>query len=205
MLTFDLDDVDRLICDLEYLKVAKDKNAKIFLQRLVRDANELQTVFSQYPFVRYAPLDYHYVLLKYLSVLSPELVVDLCSKPHGWRGVVVASWLICMRPSAALLGPLAPWVNGAPEPNRWLIKLALSQATGTAWDGDPEMPHLLHSLRKSLEPLPLPTFSLGRFPAPAQLGRMRAERLAVRLAYRSGGLQSAQAAIKGTLLERSCR
>jgi hypothetical protein len=204
VLTFDLEQVDKLICDLGYLRIAKDKSAKVFLQILVRDAKELHYILGQYPAVRYAPLDYHYVLLKYLSVLGPELVVDLCSKAHGWRGVVVASWLVCLRPSVSLLEPLLPWVPKAPEPNRWLVKLALAQATGATWDGDSEIPNLLQHLRAVLAPLPLPTFSLRRFPTPAQLGRMRVERQIVRVAYRDGGLAAAQKAIKGTLIDRRC-
>jgi hypothetical protein len=202
MPTFDVDEVDKLIWDLGYLQIAKQKGAKVFLQRLVRDATELKCVLGQYPAVRYAPLDYHYLLLKYLAVLSPALVADLCSRRYGWRGVVVAAWLCCMSPSPLLAEPLAPWQQRAPEPNRWLVALAMSQAGAIGWSGDPELSDLLQSLRQSLAPLPLPSFSLNRFPAPAQLGRMRAERLLVRHAYRAGGLSAAQAAIRGTLLEQ---
>jgi hypothetical protein len=202
MPTFDTDEVDKLIRDLGYLQIAKQKGAKVFLLRLVRDATELQGVLGQYPAVRYAPLDYHYLLLKYLAVLSPDLVADLCSRRHGWRGVVVAAWLSCMRPSPLLAEPLATCQQRTPEPNRWLVELAMSQVGATGWSGDPEILDLLQSLRQSLAPLPLPRFSLNRFPAPAQLGRMRAERLLVRHAYRAGGLSAAQAAVRGTLLER---
>ena len=189
MTKFEPEQVHRLIFDLQYLRFAKVGSARTFLQKLTRDASELQPVLRQYPVVRYEPLDYHYVVLKYLSALTSELMEDLCSGSYDWRGIATAAWLLCLRPGADLTQALAPWTNTALEPNRWLVTLALAETNNTTWDGDPEIPHLLRSLRASLAPLPRPDFSLKKSPAAARLAGVAIQ---VRQAYRAGGLPAAQ-------------
>jgi hypothetical protein len=200
--TYSVGDVSDVVWSLQYLRYAKEGNAKLFLRRLATDSTELAHILARYPQVRYAGLDYHYLLLKYLAVLKPPLVADLCSRHQGWRGVVTAAWLTCIKPSTDLVSPLLPWATMAPEPNKWLVGLALARATGNTWSGDPEIPRLFDQIQTALAPIPLPKFSLSAYPPPAKLSRMRAEMCMVRRAYRVGGLAAARSVLQDTYLGR---
>ena len=67
---FDHDVVVRMITDLQCTRIMKVSGAKQRTSELVRDAVELKSVLAQYPQIRYEPLDYHYVLLKYLAAFN---------------------------------------------------------------------------------------------------------------------------------------
>jgi hypothetical protein len=193
---FDHDDVVRMITDLQYVRIMKVSTAKQRTAELVRDAVELQSVLAQYPQVRYEPLDYHYVLLKYLAAFNANVLADLCSGEYSWRGIVVAGWLACLKPSAGYVDHLTS-VSASNYPhNFWFIRLAIAEAKCVQWAEDTALQDLVVQLRTCLAPISLPNFSLRASPS-------LAEPDAVRAAYRSGGASAALLALKRSPLERS--
>ncbi len=190
-MNFDHDDVVRMITDLQYIRVMKVSGAKQRTAELVRDAVELKSVFEQYPMVRYEPLDYHYVLLKYLAAFNTDVLADLCSGMYSWRGIVIAGWLACLKPSVECMDHLSS-VSAINYPdNFWFIRLAIAEAKGQPLAEHAVLQDLLAQLRACLAPISLPDFSLKSAPSPSPVGHD-----AVRAAYRSGGASAALLALK---------
>lgn len=177
---FDHEGVVRMITDLQYARIMKVSGAKQRAAELVRDAVELKGVLAQYPQVRYEPLDYHYVLLKYLAAFNANVLADLCSGEYSWRGIVVAGWLACLKPSRGYMDHLSS-VSATNYPhNFWFIRLAIAEANCERWAEDTELQDLVVQLRICLAPISLPNFSLRAAPSAV-------EHDAVRAAYRAGG------------------
>jgi hypothetical protein len=197
-MNFDHDDVVRMITDLQYVRIMKVSAAKQRTAELVRDAVELQSVLAQYPQVRYEPLDYHYVLLNYLAAFNANVLADLCSGKYSWRGIVVAGWLACLKPSEGYMDHLSS-VSATNYPhNFWFIRLAIAEAKCEQWAEDTDLQDLVAQLRTCLAPISLPDFRLRAAPS-------LAEHDAVRAAYRSGGASAALLALKGSPFERSTK
>jgi hypothetical protein len=185
-----------MITDLQYVRIMKVSAAKQRTAELVRDAVELQSVLAQYPQVRCEPLDYHYVLLKYLAAFNVNVLADLCSGEYSWRGIVVAGWLACLKPSEGYMDHLSS-VSATKYPqNFWFIRLAIAEAKGEQWAEDTAFQDLVVQLRTCLAPISLPDFSLRAAPSVA-------EHDAVRAAYRLGGASAALLALKRSPFERS--
>lgn len=193
---FDHEDVVRMIADLQHMRVMGVRGAKRHLAKLVRDAVELKGVFSQYPRVRYQPLDDHYVLLKYLAAFNVNLLADLCSGEYSWRGIVIAGWLASLKPSKDYLGHLSSVSATAYPHNAWLIRLAMAEATHERWAEDVDLQGQLVQLRTCLAPIPLPSFSLRPAISAAALSRLAMKHDAVTDAYRAGGASAALLALE---------
>lgn len=188
---FNHDDVVRMIADLQYMRVMGVSGAKRHVAKLARDAVELKGVLSQYPRVRYQPLDDHYVLLKYLAAFNVNVLADLCSGEYSWRGIVIAGWLASLKPSRDYLDHLSSVSATAYPHNAWLIRLAMAEATHERWAEDADLQDLLVQLRTCLAPIPLPSFSLRPALSAADIGRLATDRDAAKDAYRAGGASAA--------------
>lgn len=193
---FDHDDVVRMITDQRCAGLMKVSGARQRVTELVRDAVELQGVLVQYPQVRYEPLDHHCVSLKYLAAFNENVLADLCSGEYSWRGIVVAGWLACLKPSNGYMVHLSS-VSATNYPhNFWFIRLAIAEANCERWTEDTDLQDLVVQLRTCLAPISLPNFSLKAAPS-------RAGHDAVRAAYRAGGVSAALLSLKTIPQERS--
>jgi hypothetical protein len=200
---FNHDDVVLMIADLQYTRVMGVPGAKRRVAELLRDAVELEGVLSQYPRVRYEPLDYHYVLLKYLAAFNVNVLADLCSGEYSWRGIVIAGWLASLKPSSEYLDHLSS-VSATNYPhNVWFIRLAIAEANHERWTEDTDLQDLVVQLRTCLAPISLPSFRLRPAPSPTDIGRMATEHGAIKEAYRAGGASAALLALKTNQFERS--
>ncbi len=141
----------RLLGHIPYLTLAKQGNAKRYAERLVRDAEELESVLLRYPQIKYEPLDPHYVLLKCMANLDAAFIDDLCDH-FDWRGVVFAGWFAALRPDAAYRESLIAAL-GKSQPNDWLIELALAEIDNRIWTPDPDLQQSIRRLRSCLRPL----------------------------------------------------
>lgn len=171
---FDRDCVFRMITDLQYMRLMNLNGAKQRLTDLVRDAVELRSVLTQYPEVRYQPLDYHYVLLKYMAAFNVKVLTDLMSGEYTWRGIVVGGWLACLNPSRENLARLSSVTQSQFPHNSWIIRLAIAEAARDEWCEDGELQNLIAQLRECLAPVALPKFSLTPEADPPKVEEIRA-------------------------------
>lgn len=195
---FDETDVWQMIRDLDYLRIAKIRSAKVFIQKLVTDASELKPALQQYPSVRFEQLDYFYLLLKYLAAVSPGLLSDLTSGQYTWRGIVIASWLACLKPNNEFQSALLPAEHLAPPENVWFVQLATAEISGSVWQGNPDLQNLVRALRESLDQIKPPTYSLRLAPTTAELEQWKAAQTKILAAYKQGGLTAAKMAMQDT-------
>lgn len=198
---YDDEQVNRMIYELQYLQLAREKSAATFIDKLLQDARELQPILYVYPLVWYEPLDYHYILLKYLSALGRELLVDLCSGHYTWRGIVLACWLTCLRPQADFEEPLRAALGHTPIYNKWFIELALAEIQGVSWRGNRHLQRSIQELRSLLSKIMPPNFSLRPAFTATEIEQLNIERNQIMAAYRVGGTSAAKLAIAGTLYQ----
>jgi hypothetical protein len=184
---YDFDQVSRMIHALRSLRIARESSATAFVSQLLRDARELRAIWADYPRVRYQPLDDHYVLLKYLSALNADLLDDLCSGHHAWRGIVAASWLASLRPQPRYEAPLRSAWDSTPAQNQWLVALALAQVQGRTWAGSAPLQSAMHALGRVLDSAVRPDFSFSPAPTAIEIERLEVKRQQVLDAYRAGG------------------
>ncbi len=141
----------RLLGHIPYVTLAKQGSAKRHVERLVRDAEELEAMLLRYPQVKYEPLDPHYILLKCINNLDEAFIDGLCHH-FDWRGVVFAGWFAALRPDAAYRKSLAATL-GKSQHNDWLLELALAEIDDRIWTPDPELQQSIRRLRSCLQPL----------------------------------------------------
>jgi hypothetical protein len=198
---FDHDDVNRMISDLQYTRIMKPSGAKQHIHDLVSNAVGLQNILAQYPKVRYEPLDYHYVLLKYMAAFNVNVLADLCSGQYSWRGIVIAGWLASLKPNTEYIDHLlSVSVTQYPD-NYWLIHLALAEANQKCWAENTELQSLVTQLRGCLAPISLPNFGLRYASSAASVDRMSRDKEAIKVAYRSGGLSAGLSVLEKNRLE----
>ncbi|MGH8025328.1 MAG: hypothetical protein ACREO0_01250 [Pseudoxanthomonas sp.] len=145
------EETQRLLSHIPYVALAKQGNAKRHVERLVRDAEELEPMLLRYPQVKYQPLDPHYVLLKCMANLDAAFISDLCNH-LDWRGVVFAGWFAALQPDTAYRASLIAAL-GKSQQNDWLLELALAEIDGRSWTPDPDLQRSLRRLRSCLQPL----------------------------------------------------
>ncbi|MDR6841429.1 hypothetical protein [Pseudoxanthomonas sacheonensis] len=145
------EETQRLLDHIPYVTLAKQGNAKRHVERLVRDAEELESMLLRYPQVKYEPLDPHYVLLKCMANLDATFIDDLCNH-FDWRGVVFAGWFAALRPDITYRESLVAAL-GKSQRNDWLLELALAEIDNRIWALDPDLQQLIRRLRSCLQPL----------------------------------------------------
>jgi hypothetical protein len=202
---FDHDVVARMITDLQYTRIMKVSGAKQCTSELVRDAVELKSVLAQYPQIRYEPLDYHYVLLKYLAAFDVSVLADLCSGAYSWRGIVIAGWLASLSPSNVYIDHLSSVSATAYPHNFWFIRLAIAEANQERWTEDTELQDLVVKLRTCLAPISLPSFSLRRAPSLENLGQMAEEHEAIKMDYQARAQAQRSLLLRQTKLKGQSR
>ncbi|VWM14030.1 hypothetical protein [Burkholderia lata] len=181
------DDIHRLYRSVPTLLLNRPAPAERFLAAAVETGAELGHVLRDYPQVRYQPLDFHYLCQQSLSVLDDALLADLTrDMDHGWRGAQWAALLIALSGDARHL-PHLDAVRGH-RGVEWTAGLA-DAATGSdartsTFRGCRSIVHL----RDQLAALPRVSVRLRRWLSPEAL---EARTIAVRAAYRSGGVETA--------------
>jgi hypothetical protein len=191
--------VHRMVDDLQYMQFASLERTASFVGKLLQDIRALQPIFNAYQEVRYEPLDYHYVLLKYIGALNTELVEDLCSGHYTWRGTVVASWLACLCPQPGYTAALQAAQAHTPAHNKWITELALADIQGALWPGHPRLQGAIRELRQRLNTVAHPHFVIRPALSPSELAQLQLEQQRILAAYRLGGRAAATQALTGTL------
>ncbi|KAF1040728.1 MAG: hypothetical protein GAK33_00345 [Burkholderia lata] len=181
------DDIYRLYRGVPTLLLNRPAPAEQFLAAAVETGAELGHVLRDYPQVRYQPLDFHYLCQQSLSVMDDALLADLThDMDHGWRGAQWAALLIALSGDARHL----PHLDAVRRHRgvEWTAGLA-DAATGpdarsSTFRGCRSIVHL----RDQLAALPRVSVRLRRGLSPEALV---AWTIAVRAAYRSGGVETA--------------
>ncbi|NHZ91395.1 hypothetical protein F2P45_20640 [Massilia sp. CCM 8733] len=181
------DDVWALIRCMPSRSMVPINGVRNYITPLVRDGEELADILAQYPSLRYAPLDPHYVLLKLLGGMSEALISDLNPPCGGGCGVQYAAFLVALAPDPVYRKHLLVHYDRLPR-CQWLVDLALAEIDGRVWDVDPAFQQLIHRLRAVLARAPLPSTP---FRPAFDFQQEQAEREQVRAAYRAGGIEAA--------------
>lgn len=183
------EDVHRLLDQLPCLRLAKRSSAQHFIESLARDADELQHVLLAYPAIRYEPLESHYAVLRCLGALNEALIADLCQH-HSWRGVVCAAFLTALLPDERFVPALQDAMNKAPE-SRWLVDLALAEATGATSASEGAFLPSVRRLRQLLRRVPRPVAKLRPAPSAHEVEQWALYRDELRRIYRERGARAA--------------
>ena len=192
-MTFDESQVLRLFSRLPLWRLIRQREARRFIEVLVRDAEELAGPLCLFPGTRYEQLDSHYGFLDCLGAANDDLIADLCSH-YAWQGVVWAAWIGALAPVQSYRRPLVEATPRAPH-NRWLIDLALCEIDAANWTGDAALQRSVRRLRVLLARVPPVRIELRRRPTGLEALQLGRERDEATQAYRRCGLQAARAVI----------
>jgi hypothetical protein len=179
---YDSHDLERLIRPVPLMRFLRLQGASRFLSIAVKDAEELTPILRQYPGLRYQPLEFHYVCLQSLGALNHALVRDLTDY-YGWHGLVWASFLAALAPSATYRSTLESSRIRQPR-QAWAVDVALVQMGAPCPTELKEITGYVNHLRELLSVCPLPEVSLRRAESPATIASLRQVVLA---AYKQGG------------------
>lgn len=194
------DDVLHFVRSSPYVSLMHAGSAASFVRRQVEAAEECATALHQYPGLEVEPLWFSYACLRSLGVCDARFFSCLMSN-CSWRGVVWGSWLGIISPKPFMVPVLVAALPRASPRNVGLVRCAVSVTQGS--DPDPaflDFASVGQRLRTAL-------FGVALRPRPVRLTpgedlrqRLDAERERVRQAYRAGGVESARAAARGTLV-----
>lgn len=186
---YDPDDIGRLFLSVPALLLNRPAPAERFLAAAVDTGAELGHVLRDYPHVRYQPLDFHYLCQQSLSVLDDALLADLTGDMnHGWRGAHWAAFLIALSGDACYL----PHLDEVRRHRgvEWAAELAEAASGPDASSSAFRCCRSIVCLRNQLAALPRVAVRLRPCPSPEAI---EARAIAVRAAYRSGGVETALA------------
>ena len=187
-------DVDQMLSGIHYLALARASSASHFLERLVDQGERYREFLQRYAEVRIEPLDYYYVSLRCLGALTVELIEDLCAN-YTWRGVVAASWLVCLSPRREFRPPLQDARFRAPR-NQWIVDLALAETEGAEVPGFERIHRYVRMIRVLMKGLPRPATMLRRAPDKASQNVLKLQTERIRREYKRGGVSAARSAIE---------
>lgn len=155
-------------------------------------------------------LEFHLATVRGLGALQvggPDFLhAMMCGDVCGWRGLVWGGWLALMaEPTPAMEATLRQAVDMLAHPraieNGWAARAALAALEGREPEEElREVLGLVSQVRDLLGGVPIRDMPL-RDATDAQDAHVVAEREAIRAAYRSGGLEAAQVAKRGTRAE----
>lgn len=162
------------------------------LEQMKTSARGYQKFVSAYPAVSCAPLDKFYLYRKATGMLDEELLCDLLfSYTYGWREANWAAWLAALAPQPAYAAHLArrlPTLSNGST----LMQLALA-ACGQAMPQELRKNYAtLEEVRETLNRLPACPAPLRRSPTPDHERAFKRERIVIRDAFRTGGLDAAK-------------
>lgn len=183
---YDPNDVIRLVHAVPCLKLAKPPGFLRYLSHVVATGLELAPVLSQYPGVRYEPLDFHYVCLQSLGALDDDLLQDL-TEHYQWPGILWAALLVALDPRPSYAAILLNARERAPY-QAWLVDLALDRVNGIQSVEYPEHLVLLTALAVQLRGAGRTETRLRKIPS---LPKVLEHSERVRAAYRVGGADAA--------------
>ena len=172
-----------------YLSLAKPDSAVEVLEKMVRNLTQLRAVFHQYPAVQMEPLEFEYGCISALRSLDMDLMEDLVTH-HTWRGIVVASFLVSLKPDPRY-GPLLLSARDKVDINRWLVDIALCQVNQEDCCLHPQHQQLLTEAGTRLADVQGMPARIRRAPTAEQRLEMEKEAEAVRAAYRARGADAA--------------
>ncbi|WP_322075717.1 hypothetical protein [Burkholderia cepacia] len=177
------DDIYRLYRSVPTLQLNRPAPAERFLAAAVETGAELGHVLRDYPQVRYQPLDFHYLCQQSLSVLDDTLLADMNA---GWRGAHWAALLIALSGDARHL----PHLDEVRRHRgvEWAAELAEAACGPDAESSAFRGCRAIVRLRDQLAALPRVAVRLRPWLSPEAL---EARAVAVRAAYRSGGIEIA--------------
>ncbi|KWF37965.1 hypothetical protein [Burkholderia pseudomultivorans] len=182
------DDLHRLFSCVPTLRLNRPAPAESFLDAAVAVGDELAHVLRDYPHVRYAPLDFHYLCHQSLCALDDALLADLTqdSNPGGWHGAHWAAFLIALAGDARYL----PHLDAVRSHRgvQWAAGLADAAVRADAASDASRCCRLIVALRDQLAPLPRVGVRLRMYAAPDDIDSTAS---AVRTAYRSGDFEAA--------------
>lgn len=180
--------------------IARENNALRFLQNVHRDAQELESVLSRFPGVRYEPLEMHYAISKAIAAVDEKLISDLTSN-FGWRGVVYAAFLTAFRPAVQFADYLRLARDGVPH-NQWLVDLALREIEECSGPSQGEHQLLIRAIRAVLPAYPCEHTLLREWPTGEKLAQLNLARDAIVEVYQKNGANAAISAIKSSPLSK---
>ncbi|WP_231600635.1 MULTISPECIES: hypothetical protein [Burkholderia] len=181
------DDIYRLYRSVPTLLLNRPAPAERFLAAVVETGAELGHVLRDYPQVRYQPLDFHYLCQQSLSVLDDTLLADLTDDMNvGWRGAHWAALLIALSGDARHL----PHLDEVRRHRgvEWAAELAEAASGPDAGSSAFRGCRSIVRLRDQLAALPRVAVRLRPWLSPEAL---EARAIAVRAAYRGGGIEAA--------------
>ncbi|NTX31250.1 hypothetical protein HT746_29720 [Burkholderia pyrrocinia] len=181
------DDLSRLFLNVPTLLLNRPAPAERFLAAAVDTGVELGHVLRDYPQVRYQPLDFHYLCQQSLSALDDALLADLTHDlNHGWRGAHWAALLIALSGDARYL----PHLDDVRRHRGvgWSAELAEAASGPDAAVSAFRCCQSIVRLRNQLAALPRVVVRVRPGPSPEAI---EAKAIAVRAAYRSGGVETA--------------
>lgn len=189
-------DVWALLEPIPCTHIAKEKSMLRLLQKMHRDAQELENVLNLFPKVRYEPLEMHYAISKATAVVDEKLISDLTSG-FGWRGVVYAAFLAALNPMTQFASYLRIARDGVPH-NQWLVDLALREIEDDATSEPSAHQLLIRAIRGILPAYPRECIRLREWPIGEKLDQLKMARDAVVAAYRKNGVDDAISEIKSS-------
>lgn len=194
-------DVVKLIHLVSKTWYRSEDSLKYFLTESVNLGNELKDILNLYPTVLCEPLDNHYTLLRALGSTNEDLIFDLCNF-YQQRGITLAAFLSCLKPSESYKNILLNVRNSLPNKNdNWIIELALSEINGVSWQLFPEISTLLHNLRNSFKDLKVPKIEMRKMWTYEEIEAFAEKQMLVKKVYREQGTDAALALIKELKLE----
>ncbi|MDR0243717.1 MAG: hypothetical protein LBJ65_19145 [Burkholderia sp.] len=183
------DDINRLFSSVPTLLLNRPAPAERFLGAIAGTGDTLAHVLRDYPHVRCAPLDFHYVCQQSLSALDDALLRDLTRNMNqGWRGAHWAALLIALSGDARYL----PHLDAVRSHRgvKWAAELAEAAVNASAPLAISPCRVLIVRLRNQLAQLPRVAVRLRRHSSPEDIA---AKTSAVRTAYRNGDVATAVA------------
>lgn len=144
-------DVSCFFHDIPYRSLMKKNGAERYISKMALDINELNSVLNQYPNVLYEPLDDVYLLMRYLATINETVINDLLL--WGWRGAVIASWLISLKPDECYLESLLR-IKGKYEENDWFVCIAIAEIQNGATEHHQIHKHIKTVRENVLDKLP---------------------------------------------------
>lgn len=184
---YDPDDISRLFRSVPTLHLNRPAPAESFLAGAVEAGIAFGHVLRDYPLVRCQPLDFHYLCQQSLSVLDDTLLADLTADMNaGWRGAHWAALLIALSGDARHL----PHLDEVRRHRgvEWAAELAEAACGPDAESSAFRGCRAIVRLRDQLAALPRVAVRLRPWLSPEAL---EARAVAVRAAYRSGGIEAA--------------
>jgi len=188
-------DLMNLINVVPFMRLTKYGSASYFLENILKDGLELKEILLNYPYVKYEPLDFYYVLFQSLGVLDEKLVFDLTNF-YTWRGVIWASLLVSIAPNSSYKSVLVESKASCHSRSSWAIDLAISEIDNQSVGEFGSLKNTIKLIRELIQPINLPKVKLRNALSDAELIKLAIEHETIREIYKSKGTNEALVALR---------